>query len=135
LPAELFIGILSTRQDRNSIGIATRSGAARRFQAQLHHQTSRFRTNSFHVFEQHRSVRAQVSSECHYRLYQGSEMKNPTFISELHKKLGAPTSEIVDSLRLLKAFVKLAPPQRYEVIEVAERLANDDSPSSEHPLS
>lgn len=62
-------------------------------------------------------------------------MKNPTFISELHKKLGAPTSELVDSLRLLKAFVKLAPPQRYEVLEMAERLANDDSPSSEHPLS
>ncbi|HEX2633646.1 MAG TPA: hypothetical protein VHM22_12615 [Bradyrhizobium sp.] len=62
-------------------------------------------------------------------------MKNPTFISELHKKLGAPSSEIVDSLRLLKAFVKLAPPQRYEVLEMAERLANDDSPSSEHPLS
>ena len=91
--------------------------------------------NSFHAFEQRRSVRAKVSLECHYRLYQGSEMKNPTFISELHKKLGAPSSEIVDSLRLLKAFVKLTPPQRYEVLEMAERLANDDLPSSEHPLS
>jgi hypothetical protein len=62
-------------------------------------------------------------------------MKNPTFISELHKKLGTPSSEIVESLRLLKAFVKLAPPQRYEVLEMAERLAKEDPSSSDHPLS
>jgi hypothetical protein len=62
-------------------------------------------------------------------------MKNPAFISELHKKLGTPSSEIVESLRLLRAFVKLAPPQRYEVLQMAERLAMEDSPSSEHPLS
>jgi hypothetical protein len=62
-------------------------------------------------------------------------MKNPTFISELHKKIGAPSSETVESLRLLKAFAKLAPRQRFEVIELVERLANDELPSSEHPLS
>jgi hypothetical protein len=62
-------------------------------------------------------------------------MKNPTFISELQKTLGTPSGEIVESLRLLKAFRKLAPPQRYEVLELVERLANDDLPSSEHPLS
>ena len=58
-------------------------------------------------------------------------MKNPIFISELHEKLGAPSSEIVESLRLLRAFVKLAPPQRYEILQMAERLANEDL----HPLS
>jgi hypothetical protein len=65
-------------------------------------------------------------------------MKNPTFIAELHKKLGAPSSETVESLRLLKAFLKLAPRQRFEVIELVERLATDSTPTpggTHHPLS
>lgn len=62
-------------------------------------------------------------------------MKNPTFVAELHKKLGAPSSETVESLRLLKAFLKLAPRQRSEVIELVERLATDDQPFPDHPLS
>jgi hypothetical protein len=56
-------------------------------------------------------------------------MKNPTFVAELHKKLGAPSSETVESLRLLKAFLRLAPPQRFEVIELVERLATDSAPA------
>jgi hypothetical protein len=55
-------------------------------------------------------------------------MKNPTFIAELRKKLGAPSSETVESLRLLKAFLKLEPPQRFEVIELVERLAFEPTP-------
>jgi hypothetical protein len=63
-------------------------------------------------------------------------MKNPTFIAELHKKLGAPSSETVESLRLLKAFLKLAPRERVEVIELVERLAAAaQSSAPEHPLS
>ncbi len=62
-------------------------------------------------------------------------MKNPTFVSELHKKLGAPSSETVESLRLLKAFLKLAPRQRFEVIELVERLASDAHCAPERPLS
>jgi hypothetical protein len=62
-------------------------------------------------------------------------MKNPTFVAELHKKLGAPSSEAMESLRLLKAFLKLAPRQRFELIEMAERLANDPSSDSDRPLS
>jgi hypothetical protein len=62
-------------------------------------------------------------------------MKNPTFIAELHKKLGAPSSEAVESLRLLKAFLRLAPKQRFEVIELVERLATEDSSGLDHPLS
>jgi hypothetical protein len=62
-------------------------------------------------------------------------MKNPTFVAELHKKLGAPSSETVESLRLLKAFLRLAPRQRFEVIELVERLATDALPSPDRPLS
>jgi hypothetical protein len=62
-------------------------------------------------------------------------MKNPTFIAELHRKLGAPSSETVESLRLLKAFLQLEPKQRFEVIEFVERLASEPSPTSSRPLS
>ena len=55
-------------------------------------------------------------------------MKNPTYVAELQKKLGAPSSETVESLRLLKAFLKLAPDQRFEIIDLVERLATDRSP-------
>jgi hypothetical protein len=62
-------------------------------------------------------------------------MKNPTFVAELRKKLGAPSSETVERLRLLKAFLKLAPRQRSEIIELVELLATDAAASSpEHPL-
>jgi len=50
-------------------------------------------------------------------------MKDPTFVAELQKRLGAPSSETVESLRLLKAFLKLAPGQRFEIIELVERRA------------
>jgi hypothetical protein len=58
-------------------------------------------------------------------------MKNPTFVAELQKRLGAPSSETVESLRLLKAFLKLEPGQRFEVIELVERLATDHAPDPE----
>jgi hypothetical protein len=62
-------------------------------------------------------------------------MKNPTFVAELHNKLGAPSSEAMESLRLLKAFLKLAPRQRFELLEMAERLASDPSSDCDRPLS
>ena len=62
-------------------------------------------------------------------------MKNPTFVAELHKRLGAPSSETVESLRLLKAFLKLAPRQRSEVIELVERLATEEQLFPDRPLS
>ncbi|MET3839783.1 hypothetical protein [Bradyrhizobium sp. OAE829] len=52
-------------------------------------------------------------------------MKNPTHVAELQKKLGAPSSETIESLRLLKAFVKLPSGQRSEIIELVERVATD----------
>ena len=55
-------------------------------------------------------------------------MKSPTYVAELQKKLGAPSSETVESLRLLKAFLKLRSDQRYEIIELVERLAAAPSP-------
>ena len=57
-------------------------------------------------------------------------MKSPTYVAELQKKLGAPSSETVESLRLLKAFIKLAPDQRTEIIELVERMAEDGSDRS-----
>jgi hypothetical protein len=60
-------------------------------------------------------------------------MKNPTFVAELQKRLGAPSSETVESLRLLKAFIKLAPGQRFEIIELVERLAADPAPNGGDP--
>jgi hypothetical protein len=58
-------------------------------------------------------------------------MKNPTFVVELQKRLGAPSSETVESLRLMKAFLRLAPGQRFEIIELVERLATDPAPRPE----
>jgi hypothetical protein len=62
-------------------------------------------------------------------------MKNPTFMAELHNTLGAPSSEAMESLRLLKAFLRLAPSQRSEVIEIVERLATEPPPETDRPLS
>ena len=60
-------------------------------------------------------------------------MKNSTFMTELHDRLGGPSSETVESLRLLRAFIRLAPKERYEIIELVERLATGLQP--ERPLS
>jgi hypothetical protein len=62
-------------------------------------------------------------------------MENPTFVVELQKELGAPSSETVESLLLLKAFLKLAPRQRSEVIELVEHLATDALSTLDRPLS
>jgi hypothetical protein len=55
-------------------------------------------------------------------------MKSPTYVAELQKKLGVPSSETIESLRLLKAFLKLPPDQRSEIIKRVERLATNPSP-------
>jgi hypothetical protein len=57
-------------------------------------------------------------------------MKDPTCVAELQKRLGAPSSETVESLLLLKAFRKLARGQRFEIIELVERLATNPVPGS-----
>jgi hypothetical protein len=62
-------------------------------------------------------------------------MTNPTLISELHNKLGTPSSEAVECLRLVKAFLKLEPGQRFEVMELVELLAADPSFELDLPLS
>ena len=41
-------------------------------------------------------------------------MNDPTYIAELQKRLGAPSSETLEGLRLLKALLKLEPDQRSE---------------------
>jgi hypothetical protein len=55
-------------------------------------------------------------------------MTDRTLVSELSEKLGYPTSDTIQGLRLLKAFIKLSPSQRSQVIELVERLANDPAP-------
>ncbi|HLX17512.1 MAG TPA: hypothetical protein VKS24_20165 [Bradyrhizobium sp.] len=55
-------------------------------------------------------------------------MKNRTSVSELSEKLGYPSNETIQGLRLLKAFIKLSPLQRSEVIDLVERLATDPAP-------
>ena len=42
--------------------------------------------------------------------------------------LGYPSTETVQGLRLLKAFVKLSPSQRTEVLAWVEHLATDPAP-------
>lgn len=61
-------------------------------------------------------------------------MKNLNFAAELHLKLGAPASSTVESLRLLRAFLKLGPRQRFEVIKLVEDLGTEEN-LPEHPLS
>jgi hypothetical protein len=55
-------------------------------------------------------------------------MKNRTSVSDLSEKLGYPPCETIEGLRLLKAFIKLSPPQRTEVLDLVERLATDPAP-------
>ena len=55
-------------------------------------------------------------------------MRNRTSVSELSEKLGYPSSETIEGLRLLKAFIKLSPPQRSEVIDLVEQFATDPAP-------
>jgi len=62
-------------------------------------------------------------------------MKDPTLVEELHNRLGAPSSETVESLRLLKAFIKLSSQRRFDVIELVERLAAEASAAVDRPLS
>jgi hypothetical protein len=57
-------------------------------------------------------------------------MKSPTYVAELQNRLGAPSGETVESLRLLKAFIRLAPDQRAEIVELVERLADGGSKPS-----
>jgi len=60
-------------------------------------------------------------------------MSNPTPIAEMPSKLGVPSIEAVESLRLLKSFISLTPRQRREIIELVERLAVERSPAPNHP--
>ncbi len=62
-------------------------------------------------------------------------MKNHLSVRKLRKKLGAPSSETVESLRLLKAFLKLEPGQRFEVIKFIEDLACNPATLPDRPLS
>ncbi len=55
-------------------------------------------------------------------------MKNRPSVSEVSAKLGYPSSETAQGLRLWKAFIKLSPSQRAEVLAWVEHLATDPAP-------
>jgi hypothetical protein len=55
-------------------------------------------------------------------------MKNRTSASEVSATLGFPSSETVQGLRLWKAFIRLSPSQRSEVLALVEQLATDPAP-------
>ena len=55
-------------------------------------------------------------------------MNNRTSASEVSAKLGFPSSETMQGLRLWKAFIKLSPAQRCEVLALVEQLATDPAP-------
>jgi hypothetical protein len=50
-------------------------------------------------------------------------------VAELREKLGHPTCETIQILRLLKAFVGLPPSQRAELIELIELVAIEQPPA------
>ena len=118
MPAGLFLGILSTF-----------SGSA--------WSLSRYASRQAKTLSLHRCI-TLLSQALTFALnglgfpYQRYEMKTPTSVAELHNKLGAPSSETIESLRLLTAFLKLAPRQRSEVIALVERLATDPAAASDH---
>lgn len=58
----------------------------------------------------------------------GSEMTDRR-LAELSEKLGHPTCETIQLWRLLKAFVRLPPSHRSEVIEMIELVAADPPPA------
>jgi hypothetical protein len=56
-------------------------------------------------------------------------MKNRISISEVSAKLGYPSGETIQGLRLLRAFVRPSPSQRSEVVDIVEQLASDPAPA------
>ena len=129
LPTELFLGILSTSSG-SARSISRRAIRSIKVAVVRPRRSASIAAVSTFWAKPSRLPRNAITVP-----YQRCEMKNPTFVAELHKKLGAPSSETVESLRLLKAFLKLAPGQRSEVIELVERLATDAQASPDHPLS
>jgi hypothetical protein len=55
-------------------------------------------------------------------------MTNRTSASEVSATLGYPSTETVQGLRLFKAFIKLSPAQRSEVLAFVEHLVTDPAP-------
>src|SRR5882724_9023554 len=53
----------------------------------------------------------------------GRAMKILNDFANLQGRLGSPSSETVEGLRLLKAFLRLSPEQRLDVVAFVERLA------------
>jgi hypothetical protein len=126
---ELFLGILSTSSG-SALSISRRAIRSINVAVVRPRRSASIAAVSTFRARSSRLLRNAISVP-----YQRCEMKNPTIIAELHKKLGAPSSDAVESLRLLKAFLRLTPRERFEVIELVERLAAEASSPPDHPLS
>lgn len=55
-------------------------------------------------------------------------MKSRRSVSEMREELGFPSSETAQGLRLWRAFTRLSPAQRSEVLAMIEQLATDPAP-------
>jgi hypothetical protein len=66
-----------------------------------------------------------LSASLALRRPSGAVATNPTLVADPPKKFGVASIETVERLRLLKAFLKLAPQAAIEIIELIERLASD----------
>jgi len=60
-------------------------------------------------------------------------MRNPRSVAEVRSKLGAPPVEMIESLRLLRSFIKLTPRQRRNILKLVERLAIEPSAAPDRP--
>ena len=60
-------------------------------------------------------------------------MRNPRSMAEVRGKLGVPSVETVESLRLLRSFMKLSTRQRRDIVELVERLAIECSSAPNRP--
>src|ERR1700755_172115 len=126
---ELFLGILSTSSGA-PLSISRRAIRSINVAVVRPRRSASIAAVSTFLARPSRLLRNAISVP-----YQRCEMKNPTFIAELHKKLGTPSSEAVESLRLLKAFLRLAPKERFEVIKLVEPPPPEGASGSDHPLS
>jgi hypothetical protein len=51
----------------------------------------------------------------------------------MRSKLGDPSAETIESLRLLRSFIKLTPRQRRDILKLVERVAIESSAAPDCP--
>jgi hypothetical protein len=51
----------------------------------------------------------------------------------MRSKLGAPSAETIETLRLLRSFIKLTPRERRDILKLVERIAIEPSAAPDRP--